>query len=72
MPIVSHNIESTLQPNGGRNAVMRFYDQDGKEYMLGFYAAPGVDLDAVAASKIADLDEQLAVQELEALVGAVT
>jgi len=70
MPIVSHLTESSQQANGGHNVTARYYDQDGKEYMLSFYAAAGLDVEGMVTARIPDLDEQLAQQEFEALVGA--
>ena len=70
MPIVSHTIETSPQPNGGSNNVLRMYDQDGKSYMLSFYLPAGIDPSAFVANQIADMDVQLAEQEIETLIGA--
>jgi len=70
MPIASHLKEESVQANGGKHVVLRLYDQDGREYMISFFAAAGVDVDTIVTSRIAEMDEQLAIQEFEALVGA--
>jgi len=70
MPIVTHSIETSVQPNGGSNNVLRMYDQDGKSYMISFYAPAGLNVDAFVSNQIAGMDVQLAEQEFEQLVGA--
>lgn len=69
MPIVSHIIESTVQANGGTSNTLRMYDQDGLEYTIGFYAPPGFDVAQKVTNTIGELNEQLAVNEFQALVG---
>jgi hypothetical protein len=70
MPITSHLKEESIQANGSKHVVLRMYDQDGREYMLSFFAAAGVDVDTIVTGRIAETDEQLAQAEFEALVGA--
>jgi hypothetical protein len=70
MPITSHLKEESTQANGSKHVVLRMYDQDGREYMLSFFAAVGVDVDTIVTGRIAEMDEQLAQSEFEALVGA--
>ena len=69
MPIVSHITELSTQDNGSRHVVVRYYDQDGKEYMISFFAASGVDVDTIINNRIAAMDEQLAQAEFEQIVG---
>jgi len=70
MPITSHLKEESVQANGSKHVVLRMYDQDGREYMLSFFAAVGVDVETIVAGRIAEMDEHLAAQEFEALVGS--
>jgi len=70
MPITSHLKEESTQANGGKHVVLRMYDQDGREYLLSFFAAVGVDVDTIVANRITEMDEQLAQMEFETLVGA--
>ena len=70
MPIVSHTIESSIQPNGGSNNVLRMFDQDGKSYMLSFYLPANITTDAFVTNQIAEMEVQLADQEFETLIGA--
>lgn len=69
MPIVSQIIESTTQANGSTSNVIRLYDQDGSEYMQSFFAPAGFDVNARVIAMRAEMDEQLAQSEFEALVG---
>lgn len=69
MPITNHIIESTPQSNGGTSNVLRMYDGDAREFMQTFYAPAGFNVEAKVATMIAELDEQLALQEFQALVG---
>jgi hypothetical protein len=70
MPITSHLKEESVQANGSKHVVLRMYDQDGREYMISFFAAVGVDVNTIITNRIAEMDVQLADQEFEALVGA--
>lgn len=70
MPIVNRIIESTTQANGSTSNVVRMYDQDGREYMQSFFAPAGFDVAGRVSAMVAEMDEQLAQQEFEALVGA--
>jgi len=69
MPIVSHIKETSTQADGSQHVVVRYYDQDGKEYMISFFAAVGVDVDTIINGRIADMDEHLAQAEFEQIVG---
>lgn len=69
MPIVTHTLETTTQANGGTSNVLRMYDQDGKQYMLSFFAPANFDLQALVNSRVAEMDLQLADSEFETLVG---
>ena len=70
MPIVNHTTSITINANGSQYAVIRYYDQDGTEYMQSFHAPAGADVDGIATARIPEMDEQLAQQEFETLVGA--
>ena len=70
MPIVSHTTQITVNANGSQYAVIRYYDQDGREYMQSFHAPAEADVEGIAVGRIPDMDEQLAQQEFETLVGA--
>jgi hypothetical protein len=70
MPITSHLKEESVQANGSKHVVLRLYDQDGREYMMSFFAAVGVDVNTIVTSRIAEMDEQLAQSEFDTLVGA--
>lgn len=70
MPIVSTLREVSTNANGSRQVVVRQYDQDGIEYMYSFHASADLDLDALIAGKTVDLNEQLAQNEFETLIGA--
>lgn len=70
MPIVSHTTSITVNANGSQYVVVRYYDQDGREYMQSFHAPAEADADGIAVGRIPEMDEQLAQQEFEALVGA--
>ncbi len=70
MPIVSHTTSITVNANGSQYAVIRYYDQEGREYMQSFHAPADADVEGIAVGRIPEMDEQLAQQEFEALVGA--
>ena len=69
MPIVQHTLTVSTQANGSTNCVLRMYDQDGTEYMQTFNAPAGFDTNTKVQNTIVGLDEQLALQEYQALVG---
>ena len=69
MPIVNTTFEETVNADGSRNVIVRNFDQDGKEYKYSQFAAVGFDVQADNAIKVANLNEQLANQEFEALIG---
>lgn len=69
MPISTHALQSSTNSDGSTNNVLRMYDQDGKEYMQSFWAPAGFNLQTKVDNTIAGLNEQLAEQEFNALVG---
>lgn len=69
MPITSHTLEQTTQANGGTSNIVRLYDQDAREYMQSFFAPAGFDIQGRINMMIAEMNEQLAQAEFEALVG---
>jgi hypothetical protein len=69
MPIVSHITQSNTQADDSKSVVVRYYDQDGREYMISFFAGVGVDVETIINNRIADMDEQLALSEFEQIVG---
>jgi len=69
MPIVSSTVQSTVQANGAQSVVVRLYDQDAREYTQQFYAPAGFDVAAKVQAMTVQLDEQLALDEFNALVG---
>lgn len=70
MPIVSHTLTQSEQPDGRSYNVLRLYDQDGREFTQTYFAPAGFDHNAKVNSTIVEMDEQLAQDEFEALVGA--
>ena len=69
MPIVSHTLEQSTQANGGTHNVVRFYDQDAREYMQSFFAPAGFDVSGKITTMQAGLDEQLKQNEFESIFG---
>lgn len=69
MPIVTQQVTSTEQANGSSNVVVRLWDQDATEYLQTFNAPAGFDINGKVSLIIAELNEQLAVNEFQALVG---
>ena len=69
MPIVSHNVQSTVQANGSISYVLRMYDQDATEYTQAGFAPANFDLQALVNLKIAERNEALAEQEFNQLLG---
>ena len=69
MPIVNTTFEETVNADGSRNVIVRNFDQDGKEYKYSQYAPAGFDVQADNAVKVANLNEQLANHEFEAIIG---
>lgn len=69
MPIVSHNLQSTVQANGSISYVLRMYDQDATEYTSAGFAPANFDMQGLVNMKIAQQDEALAEQEFQQLVG---
>lgn len=71
MPIVNtiFDGEDNVNPDGSRTITVRNFDQDGKEYKYSQHVASGFDYQADNAIKVTMLNEQLANQEFEALIG---
>ncbi len=69
MPIVSNTVQSTTQADGSLSVVVRFYDQDAREYTQQFFAPAGFNVTAKVQTMIAELNEQLAESEFNSLVG---
>lgn len=69
MPIVSHTLSTSTQPDGSTNNVLRMYDQDATEYMVTFRAPVGFNVQAKIDNTIAEMDVQLAEAEFQALIG---
>ena len=70
MPIVSHTLQTSTQPDGSTQNTLRMYDQDAREYMVSFPAPAGFDLQARVNLAIIEMDEQLAQSEFDQIVGA--
>jgi hypothetical protein len=69
MPIVTHTIEQSTQPDGRISYVLRLYDQDGTERLSTGLLPAGFDVAALVAARIVQTDDQLAEDEFRALVG---
>jgi hypothetical protein len=69
MPIVSNDVQYTTQADGSLSVVVRLYDQDAREYTQSFFAPAGFNIESKVQSMIAQLNEQLAQDEFNALVG---
>lgn len=69
MPIVNHIIDATVQPNGSQSYVLRMYDQEANEYLQTGFAPPNFDLQSLVTTKIAEMDQALAEQEFNSLIG---
>ena len=69
---VTNSTKVTSDIGGGRYYVVeRHFDQDGKE--VGFCtwsSVPEQDIDAVVAARVVEIDERLANDEFEAIIGA--
>lgn len=69
MPIVSNTVQSTTQADGSLSVVVRLYDQDAREYTQQFFAPAGFNITAKVNTMTAELNEQLAADEFNALIG---
>ncbi|HQR77157.1 MAG TPA: hypothetical protein PLR35_12100 [Burkholderiaceae bacterium] len=69
MPIVSNTVQSTTQADGSLSVVVRLYDQDAREYTQQFFAPAGFNITGKVNTMTAELNEQLAADEFNALVG---
>lgn len=71
MPIVRHVLEQgAQQADGGHQCTVRMYDQFDSEYTQSFYAPAQFDINARIVSMKADVNEQLAANELEDLLAS--
>ena len=69
MPIVSNTVQSTTQADGSLSVVVRLYDQDAREYTQQFFAPAGFNVTAKVTTMTAEMNEQLATDEFNALIG---
>jgi hypothetical protein len=69
MPIVQHKLEQSVNANGSTSNILRMYDQDATPYMTSFSAPADFDVQALVLYRIAEMDEQLAENEFEQIVG---
>jgi hypothetical protein len=69
MPIVSSNVQTTTQADGSLNVTVRLYDQDAREYTQQFFAPAGFNVAAKVQTMTTELNEQLATDEFNSLVG---
>lgn len=69
MPITSHTHESSTQADGSTQNILRMYDQDAREYMIGWHAPVGFDNAAKISLSIAEMDEQLKITEFDSIIG---
>lgn len=70
MPIVRWVKEVTPQGDGGSHVVVRYFDGLENQKMESFFADQDTNIDAKIEGRIPDLNEQLAADEFEAIVGA--
>jgi hypothetical protein len=71
MPVTNSTTQISEIGNGHRYVVERHYDQDSREVgFLTWTAGPDVDIAAVVAARVAQIDEQLAQAEFDAIVEA--
>lgn len=69
MPVSNSTTQISDTGNGNRYVVERHYDQDGKEVgFLTWTAGPDVDIDAVVAARVVEIDERLAQAEFDAII----
>ena len=69
MPIVQQDLQTSQQADGSSNVILRMWDQDATEYLQTFNAPAGFDIAGKVSLVVADLNEQLAVNEFQAVVG---
>lgn len=70
MPITSSNSSTNTQADGSLMVTITLFDQDGTAYPFTFPAPAGFNVSAKVAAMTAELNEQLAQSEAEALIGA--
>jgi len=68
MAIVSYTLLVGPGTDTSNHVVCRYYDQDGLEYTLTWFAPHGADNDSLAAEKQAALEETLANAEFMQLL----
>ena len=68
MPIVSHTIEQTVQPNGIRSVVLRMQAQTGEVKQRSGFLNPDIDISAWIQEQYAIADVQLADEESQQVV----
>lgn len=70
MPVTNSTTQISDIGNGHRYVVERHYDQDGKEVgFLTWTAGADVDVAAIVAARVVEIDEQLASAEFEQIIG---
>lgn len=69
MPIVQRQVEQTPQADGSYNVVVRLWDQDATSYLQTFNAPQGFDVQGKVSLIESELNEQLALNEFQAIVG---
>jgi hypothetical protein len=62
-------VQTLTQADGSLSVIVRLYDQDAREYMRSLYAPAGFNVQGRVDSMVAELNEQLAAQEFEQIVG---
>ena len=69
MPIVANTVELGPQIDGRLVAVVRFYDQDGLEYLQTFSVSPEAKVGGIVNEHQIQLDVTLAEAEYMAIIG---
>lgn len=69
MPIISSQFSSSVQSDGSLLVDIVLFDQDGTSHPFQFPASAGFNIAAKVAVMTAELNEQLAQSEMEALIG---
>ena len=69
MPIVANTVELGPQIDGRLVAVVRFYDQDGLEYLQTFSVSPEANVKGIVDEHQIQLNVTLAEAEYMAIIG---
>ena len=69
MPIVANTVELGPQIDGRLVAVVRFYDQDGLEYLQTFGVSPEANVKGIVDEHQIQLNVTLAEAEYMAIIG---